>query len=139
LLARRDYPRGELGARLLDQGFDGGAVETLLNELVQQHIVDDARYAERYIAFHAARGRGPLRLRRELAALGIDAALIDAALDAGPGWAALAREQRARKFGAGAPASWAEKSRQARFLQYRGFSNDHIRSALGADDLDLDS
>jgi regulatory protein len=36
------------------------------------------------------------------------------------------------------PESWPEKARQARFLQYRGFSSDHIRAALGAD-FDSDS
>ena len=55
-----------------------------------------------------------------------------------PDWSAIAREVRRRRFGPKAPADWAEKGRQARFLQYRGFSNDHIRSALGPD-LELDS
>jgi SOS response regulatory protein OraA/RecX len=31
------------------------------------------------------------------------------------------------------PESWSDKARQARFLQYRGFSSDHIRFALGSD------
>jgi len=31
------------------------------------------------------------------------------------------------------PKRWPEKAREARFLQYRGFSTDHIRSALGAE------
>ncbi|MFO1400182.1 MAG: regulatory protein RecX [Steroidobacteraceae bacterium] len=136
LLARRDYPRGELRERLLEQGFDAAAVDELLAGFVEQRVIDDGRYAERYIAFHAARGRGPERLRRELAERGIEPALIRLALEAGPDWIALARELRTRRFGAGAPASWAEKARQARFLQYRGFSTDHIRSALGPDDLD---
>jgi regulatory protein len=44
---------------------------------------------------------------------------------------------RTAKFGRQPPASWADKARQARFLQYRGFSSDHIRAATGADpDLD---
>ena len=136
LLARRDHPRGELRARLLQQGFDTAAVEALLADFVEQHVVDDGRYAERYVAFHAARGRGPERLRRELAELGIDAELIRLALEAGPDWTGLARELRVRRFGAAVPAAWAERARQARFLQYRGFSIDHIRSALGPDDLD---
>jgi len=46
---------------------------------------------------------------------------------------------RARRFGAEVPADWREKARQARFLQYRGFSADHIRSALGASDFETDS
>jgi regulatory protein len=40
---------------------------------------------------------------------------------------------RVRRFGKTPPASWKERTRQARFLQYRGFSADHIRAATGAD------
>jgi regulatory protein len=136
LLARRDYPRRELESCLLEQGFEPESVAALLDELVAQRVVDDARYAERYVAYHAGRGHGPARIERELAALGLAAELIRAALAAGPDWRALAQVQRARRFGAAVPSTWAEKARQARFLQYRGFSPDHIRSALGADDLD---
>ena len=42
----------------------------------------------------------------------------------------LARAARARKFGPELPKDWKERSRQARFLQYRGFSTDHIRAVL---------
>ncbi|NCW21618.1 MAG: hypothetical protein EBV76_07610, partial [Gammaproteobacteria bacterium] len=52
---------------------------------------------------------------------------------AGPDFLTLCREVRVRKFGARAPGSWAEKGKQARFLQYRGFSSDHIRLAMGQD------
>ena len=48
-----------------------------------------------------------------------------------------AREARIRRFGPEVPLERAQKVRQARFLQYRGFSSDHIRSALGPD-FDLD-
>jgi regulatory protein len=74
-----------------------------------------------------------VRIGSDLAALGLTPAQIDAALATVPDWRALAREVRARKFGAEEPASWTEKGRQARFLQYRGFSSDHIRFALGSD------
>ena len=40
------------------------------------------------------------------------------------------RAARARKFGPELPKDWKERSRQARFLQYRGFSTDHIRAVL---------
>ena len=74
-----------------------------------------------------------MRIRQELAAAGIPGALIDDALADGPDFVAICRELRVRRFGAEPPASWAEKGRQARFLQYRGFSSDHIRLAMGHD------
>lgn len=136
LLARRDYPRARLEARLIEKGFDAATTAACLDTLVVQRVIDDARYAERYVAYHAGRGRGPERMRRDLLEQGVAEPLILEALGSGYDWAALARTQRQRKFGAAPPDTWVEKARQARFLQYRGFSPDHIRSALRAPDLD---
>lgn len=60
------------------------------------------------------------------------AALYEPALQA-EDWPERARDTRRRKFGAELPTEWAEKVRQSKFLQYRGFSSDHIRLALGKD------
>jgi regulatory protein len=48
-------------------------------------------------------------------------------------WLAVAKTVRHKKFGDGKPADYKERARQARFLQYRGFSGEQIHSAL--DDL----
>jgi regulatory protein len=137
LLARRDYASGELRDRLERKGFDRAVVETAINELVEERALDDSRYATNYVSYHASRGQGPLRIAADLGAMGLSSELIDTAVAAGPDWRVAARELRLRKFGPEAPQDWPEKARQARFLQYRGFSSDHIRSALGAE-LDLD-
>jgi len=133
LLARRDWLTGEIGARLRESGCEPQAVAGVVAELVQERLLDDARYAERYVASRAERGQGPVRIAAHLASLGAPRDLIDAALGSGPDWRAVAGAVRRRKFGAAPPDSWAEKARQARFLQYRGFSSDHIRAATGAD------
>jgi regulatory protein len=138
LLGRRDFCSAELAQRLIEQGFDAGLVQTVIADLIEQRFVDDARYAGHFVRIHADRGQGPKRIQHDLEALGVPAGLIDDALAGGPDWARLAREVRIRKFGLSTPGNWQEKGKQARFLQYRGFSNDHIRSALGPD-LDLDS
>lgn len=137
LLARRDYASGELRARLERKGFSAEVVGSTVAELAEERALDDARYAGNYVAYSAARGQGPLRIAAELKALELPGELIEAALAGGPDWRALAGDVRNRKFGPEPPADWPEKARQARFLQYRGFSSDHIRLALGAD-LDLD-
>ena len=117
---------------------DAAVVQALVAQLRARRMLDDERFAGHFTAYHRARGQGPERIRRELALLGVEAALIDAALAAVADWAVLARQVRARRFGAEPPADWRGKARQARFLQYRGFSADHIRSALGPD-VELDS
>jgi regulatory protein len=137
LLARRDYASGELRERLQRKGFNAEVIEVTLADLIGERAVDDARYAGNYVSYCAARGQGPLRIAAELRALGLPSDLIEVALAEGPDWRALVADVRSRKFGPEPPADWPEKARQARFLQYRGFSSDHIRLALGAD-FDLD-
>ncbi len=138
LMARRDYACGELAGKLRQRGFDPATVQTLVDELSTRRLLNDERYAGHFVQYHLVRGQGPQRIRRDLVGFGVAGPLIEAALAAVPDWSAVARDVRRRRFGAAAPTEWGEKGRQARFLQYRGFSNDHIRSALGPD-LELDS
>jgi regulatory protein len=133
LLARRDFASPDLRRKLEEEGFDPALVAEVVAELVEGRVLQDERFAENYVGYHADRGQGPVRIAADLKALGLDAELVDAALASGPDWRALAREVRIRRFGLAEPATWAEKGKQARFLQYRGFSSDHIRAALGPD------
>ena len=133
LLGRRDFCSGELRQKLTAGGYDAEQVASAVADLIAERALDDARYAENYVAYHAGRGEGPVRISSDLKALDLPSDLIQAALDAGPDWRQRAREVRSRRFGPEAPEDWSEKAKQGRFLQYRGFSADHIRAALGPD------
>jgi regulatory protein len=133
LLARRDFATVALCRRLESSGYDSAVVGAAVAALARERLVDDARFGENYVIFHANRGQGPVRIGADLKAVGLPSELIDTALAAGPDWRARAQAVRSRKFGPELPQSWPDKSRQARFLQYRGFSADHIRAALGTD------
>ena len=133
LLARRDFACRELTERLIRLGFADGPVASVVAELVREGVLDEARYAQNYVAHHAGRGQGPLRITAELRRSGLAADLIEAALATGPDWSALARKVCRAKFGSQPAVSWAQRARQARFLRYRGFSSDHIRAATGAE------
>jgi SOS response regulatory protein OraA/RecX len=88
LLARRDFTTGELRERLAAKGWDPDAVARAVAELLEERMLDDARYASNYVAYHAARGRGPIRIGAELRARIVPAELIEAALASVPdGWA----------------------------------------------------
>jgi regulatory protein len=130
MLARRDYCSGELRAKLCERGYDEALVRTVLSDLAERRLIDDVRYVANYVHYHAERGQGPQRIKHDLAEFELDKELIDTAV-AEHDWARQAREVRIRKFGLNPPADWAAKAKQSRFLQYRGFSADHIRSALG--------
>ena len=133
LLARRDFSSQELREKLEAKGYTRTAVADVIAELGRTGLLNDERFAQNYVTHHAGRGQGPVRIAVELRRRGLDAGFIDAALASGPDWSALARKVCRAKFGPEPPVSWPQRARQARFLQYRGFSSDHIRSATGAD------
>jgi regulatory protein len=133
LLARREYAGAELAAALERKGYARQVVQEVVADLAGEHLVDDQRYAAALVRTLAHRGQGPARIRQELRAAGLGDAEVAAALDGGPDWPALAAEVRQRKFGAQVPRDWPARARQMRFLQYRGFSADHVAHALGGD------
>jgi regulatory protein len=132
LLAGRDFARRELTTRLLRKGFAEPTVDAVVERLAEERLQDEGRFTEQFVSREASRGRGPVRIRMELRQRGIAEADADAALDAGGvDWAALARRERARRFAGPPPRDFPARAKQARFLQYRGFSADQIRAALG--------
>lgn len=133
LLARRDMSSEELRGTLRSKAFDEATAAAVIAELTHRGVVNDERYAQNYVAYHSGRGHGPVRIAAELRRRGLAAAAVETALAGGPDWKVLARKACRAKFGPQRPQTWAQKARQARFLQYRGFSADHIRAAIGAD------
>ncbi len=74
----------------------------VIDDLVARGYLDDAAFARRWVEARAGRGYGPARLRAELRARGVAAALIDAAL-AAPGADSALEQARAlarRRLGA---------------------------------------
>ena len=138
LLNRRDFCAAELTTRLVERGAGQPTAAAVVAELGRERLVDDARYAEHYVAWHASRGQGPLRIAHELKELGVAGATVEQAVDAtSAAWRERCQKLRRRRFSDEPPKEWKERARQARFLQYRGFSADQIRAALG-NDVELD-
>jgi len=135
LLAGRDFGRAELARRLEARGYAPPVVAEVVEGLAAERLLSDTRFVEQFVRQHAGRGHGPARIRAELRNRGVPAEEIEAGLDAaGEDWAAIARDVRRRRFGLSPPGDYAERARQARFLQYRGFSAEQIRAALGPGD-----
>jgi regulatory protein len=134
LLARREYASAELVAALVRKGYSAPVVKEVVAGLAAEHLVDDARYAGSMVRMLVGRGLGPMRISRQLREAGLQDEQITAALEEGPDWLLLAIEVRRRKFGAGVPSEWPARARQMRFLQYKGFSGDHVAHALGHND-----
>jgi regulatory protein len=134
LLNRRDHGARELAVRLVARGFLRPAAEQAVESLRQEQLVDDGRFAEHFVAYHANRGRGPVGIAHRLREAGVAPEAIAAAVDAGAAdWRRRCAEVRRKRFGTKLPATWAEKGRQARFLTQRGFSADQVRAAVGSE------
>jgi regulatory protein len=131
LLARREHSRSELRAKLKARGAASDDIEPLLDELVADGLQSDERYAQALAGSHARRGKGPLRIRAELRARGVDDAVIERVVrEIEVPWAELAAQARAKRFGAAPPDTRDARAKQARFLEQRGFAAEHIRAAL---------
>ncbi|MET0280056.1 MAG: regulatory protein RecX [Steroidobacteraceae bacterium] len=131
MLARREYASAELASTLARKGYARETVTEVIAELVGEQLLDDNRYAGSLVRMLAGRGQGPARIRQELRQAGLSDELVAEALESGPDWQQLAGEVRQRKFGASTPVGWPARAKQMRFLQYRGFSKDHMVSCLG--------
>jgi regulatory protein len=132
LLARREHSRAELATKLLrrlDEGQGNADVGRVLDELQRRGLLSEERYAASIVRTRSAR-YGNARLKQELKARGVPDAAAAAALAA----ASASEFERAkavwmRRFGV-LPTSLAERARQVRFLQTRGFDSAVIRRIL---------
>ncbi len=131
LLVRREHSERELRFKLECRDTDAAVIDAVVERLVGDGYLSDARFAEVFVRSRHDRGVGPLRIRAELRERGVDESLVDDAFrDLDADWFEAARRQRDRRFGGHPPRDFREKARQMRFLQQRGFSGEQARAAL---------
>ena len=134
-LARREYGRQELLRKLVERGCAEDVATAIVEALAAEGSVSDERFVEALLHVRRVRGYGPLYIRRELQEKGIDRNTIERWLDAGSrDWIEIVRRVSKKKFGESRPASLAQRVKQTRFLQYRGFTHEQIQQAFGSDD-----
>ncbi len=81
-LERRSFARRDLERRLQQRGHAPAAIAGAMERADELGLLDDAAYAQHFVATRAARGRGPARLIRDLMRSGLSRPLIDAAIAA---------------------------------------------------------
>lgn len=129
-LARREHSRVELERKLTQSGHDEESITALLDDFEARNWLSDRRFAESYVADHRARS-GLIKLAHELRQRGVGEAIIDAVLaSARDSEIERARAVWQRKFGT-PPANLAEKAKQLRFLQGRGFAPEVVWRVIG--------
>jgi regulatory protein len=129
LLARREYGRAELEARLVGGGADLTEVRSTLDDLAAQGLLSDQRFARAVVGqkagHHSQRSIAAGLKAKGVAPDDIDDALREADLDDD----AALRSLWERRFGQ-LPGNDREKARQVRYLQARGFSVSAILKLL---------
>jgi len=135
LLARREHSTQELRDKLLARGFEDDEITPALQTLSREGLLSDERFTESFIHSRMERGSGPVKIRAELRQRGVAEEIITDWLDERDRvWLERAEAVRRKKFGSALPGDYQEKARQARFLQYRGFSAEQTRRVLRDDD-----
>ena len=135
LLARREHSRAELRRKLSAREFTSNLVEDLLQELENQRLLSDQRFAEALVANRAETGYGPRRIVLELRDRGVTDDLAQKiTATAGVDWDQRMADQAARKFGTQPAISFPEWARRAKYLEQRGFDTEAIRRVFGGFD-----
>jgi len=97
--------------------------------LVEESLLSNARFAESYVFYRRNKGYGPLRIRAELMSRGIAEDLIEHHLNiADNAWLVTMRHAWQKRFKGSLPDDFKTRAKHLRFLQYRGFTADHINS-----------
>ena len=123
-LRRRDLSERGIAERLARASVAPAAVEESLEVLSRAGLVDDARFARTRADTLADRGYGDAAIRHDLGRQGVGRALIEAALEG-----LEPERERARRLverrGPG--------MKTARFLASKGFGEEALEAAAGAD------
>lgn len=130
LLARREHSVLELQRKLRQRGAEPELIESELQKLQDEGLLSEQRYLESYIRSRGLSGRGPVRIREELARRGLNRQDIDSALEeADVDWQEQMQDLWQRKFGE-KPVDQKAWAKQARFLVYRGYPLDWVQKLL---------
>jgi regulatory protein len=128
LLARREHTRLELRQKLLQRGFPADRIEPVLEQLVEERLLDETRFAELYAGARADKGYGPLRVARELRERGVPEEVVAATLAAlEDDWLPKLRELHRKRFKSQIPADGAGRLQQTRVFRQHGFTLDQIK------------
>lgn len=134
LLARREHTRAELARKLSVHTEDPAELESVLDDCERRGWLSERRVVEQRV--HTLRTRfGARRIERDLLAKGVSGEAVAGAMsDLKGGELEAAREVWRKKFGGRVPRTPADRARQARFLQGRGFDMDVILKVINSRD-----
>ncbi|MEM6986344.1 MAG: regulatory protein RecX [Pseudomonadota bacterium] len=126
LLVRREHSRVELHHKLSKRGYHYTEIEAALDCLEEEGYLSDARFAELFADQRVAKGFGPMRVKADLVARGIEGNQANCAIDAlGVDWVDAAHQLLQAKCDASD-----DYAKLRRFLERRGYPAAAARAAI---------
>lgn len=137
MLGRRELSVAECRSRLADREHEAGDIETAIARLIDIGALNDARVARAFArTSFSIKGRGRLRIARELHAKGIAREVADAALDEVLGDSdertLVARALQKRLRGRTTLQDRAQSGRLYQYLMRQGFTPGAVMAELRA-------
>lgn len=131
LLARREHGAWELAKKLQQKGFKDAEIVPVIDACQRQGLQNDTRFVEMFLRVRIRQGYGPVRIQQELQSKRIDDELIKSSLQQEQdNWVDYAWAVWQKKYGKRSHLSVGELQKQQRFLLYRGFPNEIIRTIV---------
>jgi len=147
LLASREHGSKELASKLTrrfrKRDCDPDTIASVVQQLIDEGLLSDERFAASRARQLAGRGYGPSRIRNDLRQQKVDEYLSDSlseVFDDGLDWDVEAASVYEKKYrGKPIEGDWdqrqRERAKRLRFLQYRGFGADISRRLVENDDV----
>jgi SOS response regulatory protein OraA/RecX len=137
LLAGRELTVKQMRARLGDREHDRDDIDRAIEHLLETKALDDARVAAAYVRTALKiKGRGRLRVQRELQEMGVERGVATTALAEAFGdtdeRAQIAAALKKKLRGKPKMATSADYARVYQFLMRQGFSPEGVNAALRA-------
>jgi regulatory protein len=130
-LAIREHSAREIHTKLSRKGYASELIQQALQELTEEGLLSDLRFAGSYTRSRINKLVGPLKIRAELMKRGVDGEIIDDTLseyqDNFPQCASRWVEKKAR-----GEVTQKEKARLYRSGTSRGFTHDQVMRAIDA-------
>ena len=133
LLTARDMTAHDMKSALRRRGYLEPVAEAVSERLIENKLIDDSRYAQRYVELRQDSAVGRYAMKRKLRAKGIDENVAEEALEVLDDESQLATAKElakklSRRYEKEEP--YARKSKLSQALARRGYSWDVVKEAV---------
>ncbi|MDH5432341.1 MAG: recombination regulator RecX [Gammaproteobacteria bacterium] len=132
LLAAREYSAKNMAEKMRSKKYQPDEIEAAIDMLKENNWLSDQRFCESFLRSKVNQGLGKQRIVYELTSKGISQSMIQNSMnELEVDWLEMCLQTASRKVASsGLTNDLKDKQKLYRFLQYRGFSGEHIRTAL---------